>query len=306
MTQRTPYLRPDDAPKTSTSAAWALGLGIASFVCMAGPPLALVAIVLGFVGLSEIKSTQGRMEGRGYAIAGIALGGFNVAAIGVAILVFFISALTHKPSTSGTPVAAPPFGAPTPGPGGTATPPSSDEGKTTRSYEVREVKVGTVTLVDIPPTKKSLEAELELQREKAAKAKETLILFTVGDSLSAEHAPCRPCTSVTAILGDARMQAALGRARLIRVDTYELRAEIEDLGAWTQWTPGFFLLGPDLAAKDGIDGGEWDDDTPDNVAPVLSAFVKGKLPFEKRRQPTKRVGPRKPSKRAPKPSTTML
>lgn len=102
------------------------------------------------------------------------------------------------------------------------------------------------------------------------------------------------------------MQAALGPARLVRVDTYELRPEIEELGAWTQWTPGFFLLGPDLSARDGIDGGEWDDDTPENVAPVLSAFMKGKLPHEKRRQPTKRVGPKKSSGRSPRTAPTIL
>ncbi len=43
------------------------------------------------------------------------------------------------------------------------------------------------------------------------------------------------------------------------------------------------MLGPDLRPRDGIDGGEWDADVPENMAPVLGAFVQGTL--TKRRTP---------------------
>ena len=46
--------------------------------------------------------------------------------------------------------------------------------------------------------------------------------------------------------------------------------------------PGFFLLSPDLSPKDAINGGEWDDDIPPNIAPVLGAFMRGK--YAKRRE----------------------
>ncbi len=37
-------------------------------------------------------------------------------------------------------------------------------------------------------------------------------------------------------------------------------------------------LGVNLTPRDGIDGGEWDDDIAQNIAPVLGAFVRGKYP----------------------------
>ena len=41
----------------------------------------------------------------------------------------------------------------------------------------------------------------------------------------------------------------------------------------------------DLFPQDAIDGGEWDADVPENIAPVLGAFVRGT--YKTRREPWK-------------------
>ena len=55
-----------------------------------------VAIVLGFIGRGQIKSSQGRQTGDGMAIAGIVLGFIGV---GFWVLVFVLSAVNNS-STS--------------------------------------------------------------------------------------------------------------------------------------------------------------------------------------------------------------
>lgn len=64
------------------------GLAIASLVCsLLG--LSLVGVILGHLGLSEIKRSNGLMEGRGLALAGLIVGYVEIA-IGVAIILFII------------------------------------------------------------------------------------------------------------------------------------------------------------------------------------------------------------------------
>jgi hypothetical protein len=56
-------------PKTNVLAIVSLCLGLAGIVTCGST--SLVAIPLGFVGLSQIKSSEGRESGRGLAIGGI-------------------------------------------------------------------------------------------------------------------------------------------------------------------------------------------------------------------------------------------
>jgi hypothetical protein len=139
-----------------------------------------------------------------------------------------------------------------------------------------ETTEGKITLVDLPPTTRPFEIELRDQMAKAKAANEKLVLFVVSDA-------CRPCLSIAAMLPTPVMQQALQRARLVRVSITASRADLEGIGVQTQLIPGFYLLGNDLRPHDGITGGEWDDDTAENAAPVLGAFVRGAL--AKRRHP---------------------
>src|SRR6185503_4671424 len=100
-------------------------------------------------------------------------------------------------------------------------------------------------------------------------AGETLVLMTTASD-------CEPCRSVDAALRHPLMQTALGRVRLIHIDLDVFQEDLEALKVPTANKPWFFLLALDLTPRDGIDAGEWDDDIPRNIAPVLGAFVRGK------------------------------
>jgi hypothetical protein len=135
---------------------------------------------------------------------------------------------------------------------------------------------GDVTVVDVGIEARSLADELARQRTIAQDAHETmLVMTTVAD--------CGPCASVFSELTEPRMQAALSRVRLVRVYAEVFRDDLDSLQIPRAHFPGFFVLGPDLRPRDGIDGGEWDDDVAENIAPVLEAFVRGTL--TKRRTP---------------------
>jgi hypothetical protein len=139
-----------------------------------------------------------------------------------------------------------------------------------------EFVVGDVSVVDIGADVSSLDAELRAQRARAQRAGEKMLVQVTGFE-------CRPCLGVAAALLDPKMQKALTGVRLVRVDVAEFHEELAALGYPHEAIPGFFLVGVDVTPSDGIHGGEWDDDTADNIAPVLGAFARGKL--TKRRVP---------------------
>ncbi len=133
-----------------------------------------------------------------------------------------------------------------------------------------------VTVVDVGVDARSLADELAKQRAAAQEAHETMLVMTTLSD-------CGPCASVFEALPDPRMQTALTRVRVVRVYAEVFKDDLDSLQIPRVNFPGFFVLGPDLRPRDGIDGGEWDDDIPENMAPVLEAFVRGTL--TKRRSP---------------------
>ena len=93
------------APPAPRLGAWALvsmicgAISIATFQSV----LAILAVIFGFIGLNEVKKSQGTVEGRGFAIAGIVTGfisiGITILLIALYILyfVFLFSALNTLP-----------------------------------------------------------------------------------------------------------------------------------------------------------------------------------------------------------------
>ncbi len=93
-----PWMYAPPAPRLGT---WALvsmicgAISIATFQSV----LAILAVIFGFIGLNEVKKSQGTVEGRGFAIAGIVTGfisiGLTILFIALYILyfVFLFSAL---------------------------------------------------------------------------------------------------------------------------------------------------------------------------------------------------------------------
>ena len=76
--QGTAVCTADSGIKTSKSAIWSLICGIAGLIfCLPAIP----AIILGIIGLVNIKKSAGALKGKGMAIAGLILGGLMTIAI---------------------------------------------------------------------------------------------------------------------------------------------------------------------------------------------------------------------------------
>jgi len=128
--------------------------------------------------------------------------------------------------------------------------------------------IGKIQVVDIGIEEPHLRAALAKQQQETKRAGQTLLVMLTGRR-------CAPCRGVETALGDARMQRALDKVRIVRVDLDVFRAEVEELKMPDDAYPAFFLLGDDVRPRDAIHGGEWDDDVAQNIAPVLGAFVRG-------------------------------
>lgn len=271
--------------KLNTTALVAFAAAVLGFTCLWGVG-GLLAVVLGCLSLKEIERSAGRESGRNLSIAAVALGGLNIAAlvIGLGVGIAFLARPTHDPLPPPPPVALRP---PTPrtfGPSELpqfAEPDSSAQNGGIPVMPSRSPQVtafGTVRVVDVGDSG-LLSRVLENQRREAQGAGEKLVIFVVGPD-------CGPCNDFSTALKDQRMQRALDRVRLVRVDASERAEELSDLGVPVDSVPGFALLGPSLRPVDYVHGGEWDADVPENIAPVLGAFVRGK--YARRRHPFSR------------------
>ncbi|MEP7121481.1 MAG: hypothetical protein ABJE95_11245 [Byssovorax sp.] len=222
---------------------------------------------------SPIASAPRALRARRGTVVNVALGLALVLSwgTGIGLLIQRVTAAPAEPSAA---VAGPPRRA--------SARASSRPAPSAASPDLRVPKATTtiardaVTVIDVGVDARSLADELTKQRAAAQEAHQTMIVMTT-------LASCGPCTSVFEALPDPRMQAALTRVRLVRVYADVFRDDLDQLEIPSVNFPGFFVLGPDLRPRDGIDGGEWDDDVPENMAPVLEAFVRGTL--TKRRTP---------------------
>ncbi len=77
------------APQLGTWALVSMICGVVSIVTLQ-TIVAILAIVFGFIGLNEVKKSAGRVEGRGFALAGI-ITGFVAIGLAVALIVFYIA-----------------------------------------------------------------------------------------------------------------------------------------------------------------------------------------------------------------------
>ncbi|HVY44760.1 MAG TPA: DUF4190 domain-containing protein [Minicystis sp.] len=247
-----------------------------------GPVGSVASIVFGWAARRDAQRT-GRRRGAWMANVGIALGVLFTMVWG-AVLGFVVLARYR----GATPVAeAAESSAPAdvariePDPGvidplpAAPTPAAPLAVKSTSPKKTRLDRVGRIELVDIGASAPVLADELARQRASASKAGETLLVMTTA-------AKCDPCRGVDKALRDPLLQTALAKVRLVRVDVDVFHDDLEALKVPIKAIPGFFLLAPDLTPRDGINGGEWDDDVAPNIAPVLGAFVRGK--YETRRE----------------------
>ncbi len=271
--------------RTSERAIAALvfsGLGVFCFPAIGG----LVGIAVGVMARSEIEQSRGARVGKWLANLAIGLGALSL--VGWVLLsawgIAEITDHSRKPSapvaTHKSPARTPPTSVvPSPAPRGTSK--ASSPGPANRSVEsgVVETRVGAVRLVDVGPGVALLSDELDRQRQAASASGETVVLLLVEPN-------CSPCNGVSAGLIDPKMQKALENVRLVRVDVNEFGTELRRLDVPTEKIPGFALLEGSNRPVDYLHGGEWDDDIPRNIAPVLQKFVRGK--YVDRRHPWRR------------------
>jgi hypothetical protein len=236
-------------PPTNSKAVVALVLGILSLVatfCWLGLPLGIPAIVLGALAHGDIRRSEGMSGGRGVATAGMVLG-----AIGSAVFLgwigFIAYAMVHSstgPSMAPPPPAtlAPTAAAPTP-----LAPPGG---------------WGRIHVVDLSASPEPLRARLAKELKTAREAGETLLVQTTAVA-------CVACGEIARSMRDPALQAAL-------------HGELASMGMKEPALPWFYLLDGHGAPRDGISADEWDDNDAESIAPVLEAFVRGKLRSRRR------------------------
>jgi hypothetical protein len=260
------------APKTSGTATVALVAGIFSFICLFGLG-GIVAIILGWVALSEIDRSEGRLSGRGLASTGLGLGIANLVACVVGIGVLVALAVRPEAPTSTAPPpppAAPPLRAPISVP--ELSPPAPDPAPAPTALATLPTlppHIGKISIVETADSD-ALERQLLTQLAETSRSGERLVLWTVTPD-------CEPCAAVGRALPDARMQKALSGVRLVRTDASTYAPELARLGVPIESVPGFTLLDARARPLDHIHGGEWGDDIPANIAPILDKFVRHTL-----------------------------
>lgn len=279
------------SPQSNGLATTSLVLGLLGYVGCFPVISGVIAIFCGLSARHEIARSEGRQTGAGVALAGIIMGSMQLLIAAVILMLGIIgaSASTSSPPPPPPVAVAPPVVpglppaaggapgvAPLPTPGLGTTPPSAAAADRSLDEGVLETQIGAIVLVDIGPGVVPLTDELERQRKAAAIAKQKLVLWTVVPD-------CKPCHGVAAALPDPKLQKALAGTRLVRVNVRDHLLELTRLRIPTDKIPGFALLSTENRPLDYVNGGEWDADIADNIAPVLEKFVRGE--YEKRREP---------------------
>lgn len=263
----------------------ALTLGICSMFCM-GFLAGIPAVVLGLLAKRDIDRSDGRSAGAGLAIGGIVTGMFGTLASLAFTALFAMGALAGASASHPAPHDDPTRGADAPPEqphaqrGHAQGNPTAPQAPAARPQGKRVVPgttmVGSVQVVVLDPDdKRDLSEQISEARKNSAGR--PLLLQTSATW-------CKPCQEIETSLADPRMQRALGSITLVKVDLDTFREDLEELRIKTDSLPWFYKLNDQLRPVDAISAGEWDDNIPANMAPVLDAFLHGK-PF-KRREPS--------------------
>jgi len=140
----------------------------------------------------------------------------------------------------------------------------ADEASSSDAMWTRQL--GQLVMTNVGDGVNSLSVTLEEQARTAyAKGRMPVVWLVAPD--------CRRCDAVARALKHTRLQHALGHAVLIRVDATQFGAELVDLQLPVSDLPGFALLSRDGTPIDFMHAGEWDEDSPREMAPALESFV---------------------------------
>jgi hypothetical protein len=231
--------------KSDPRATLAFVLGLMSVTCM-GLFAGIPAIVLGAMSRKEIDRSQGALTGRRLAAGGMVAGLFGTGlslVLFVALLGGAIETMKATEPRSESPLRVPVAAG-------------------TRSY-------GSLDVVDLD-TQRALKAQLaEIARTATSKGRTVMLQTYVHSS--------RECAEVAAALPDPRMHGALANVTLIRVDIDAFEGELKAMHVDTASAPWFYKLDGNARPTDAISADEWDENVPENMAPVLGDFTRGAL-----------------------------
>jgi len=239
-------------------------LGVLSVVgCLAwlGLPLGVPAVVLGARAHRDIRRSGGARKGYGLATAGIVLGSIG------STLFFTWLGVVSLAIVRGTAER----GSMAPVPSASVAEALTETGALDQRVVALPAPPGaSPRFVDLHPSTASLGSQLAVQAAAARRSGETLLLETTAQR-------CGPCAEVAAAATDARVQQALAKVRLLRIDVAEFRDELRALRMNEPTVPWFYLIDARGRPSDAISADEWDDNDASNIAPVLGAFVRGTL-----------------------------
>jgi hypothetical protein len=134
---------------------------------------------------------------------------------------------------------------------------------------------GRIHVVDLHSSTTSLRSQLADEVKSAKTAGETVLVETTAAS-------CAACLEIARSMRDPALQGVLASVRLVRLDVHEVGSELPMLGMKEPALPWFYMLDGRGDVRDGISADEWDDNDAENVAPVLDAFLHGKLRSRRR------------------------
>jgi hypothetical protein len=238
-------------------AAFVLGmLSVAGTMCWMGVPLGIPAIALGAAAHRELRRGPGT-RGHGLATAGIVLGAVgSTLFFGWLVLLGFTIIQGRHPAPNGIAamIEAPPI----------------DPGSTDPGSSRAEPVLQPANFLEIHRSTGPLRTQLLHQVAIARRAGETVLVQTTATD-------CQPCGEVATASADAKVQSVLSHVRVLQIDVSEFAEELKGLRMNEPTAPWFYLIDARGQPSDAISADEWDDNDAENIAPVLDAFVHGKL-----------------------------
>jgi hypothetical protein len=251
---------PHPWPVTDNRAALSLAFGLTSLITcgITGLP----AVILGVRAQTAIRQSRGSLTGGSLAAWGIATGVlgsiFGMLLMAAVVLSAWVDSRREATTIPVDPQPAPEVTAPAWAPTAPLPPPAP-------------AMVGAIRVVDLDPTARAtFHQQLESEYRRAAGAHQMLILMT-------SKKKCDVCDEIATSLTDSRMQKALAHVEIVRADVDDFAEELHENGMLEPTLPWFYKIGGSLHPTDAVSAGEWAENVPENMAPVLGSFVAGTL-----------------------------
>jgi hypothetical protein len=244
-------------PPTEGKAVVALSLaifGLAGTVCGLGLVFGAPAVVLAVLALRDIGRSHGQLGGGGVATAAAVLG------LAASMLFFAWVAAVSFLLVGPRELAMP--SKPRIEPSGPSWP-AADPG---RPADPGSVAPG----LSLHRAGGPLALQLAREVSSAEASGESVLVETTANG-------CEACDEVENAMLAPETRGALERVRVVGIDLGEFRSELGRLRMDESTAPWFYLLDAHGEPRDAISAAEWDDNDATQIAPVLRAFVHGRL-----------------------------